>query len=707
MSTFTAAFAAAFVAGSMMLSGSSVGLAEAADASSIRDIRTISRRAGNMRHGAVPAAVPAVAKVMEQLSDAYSAGGDEVVGFAEQGQEYARQLWNQPIPSPSVGLTLTLVPPVGAITPIMGAAYALNNPTNFKACILIGNNFTNPGILNFYGPKPGVGSCFPLSQVGDFVASNWASDFHDWVSPEFAVFILPNSVNPPDHSQGTTDLANWYQSAVAWTFARRPAVIGHHLTVPRRGDLGPVAGCFTNLPMSPNSYRVALYVRAVDGRIYGSKPWSGHLYSLNSTGCFVADSWFSHPNDANIPFIQVVLLPAGLNPPNMNGQTSFDAWWIGKFVKFIQKLRPAGPPSGTPTPSQTPSNSPSNPPSPSLSPSVSGSVSPTKSVTPSVTPSASFSSSILPSRSVTPTVSYSSTVTPTAAPTGSNSVAPTPGPSIVVFLPPIGSGGPITGYGVNIPGGCRNWKILVYVQSNNTEPSTGSPLVQWWGPKPAYPNSNSHRQLWGNTDSGAGNWWFPFNDDCTFSITNWASDAMDLTVPVIGVFVVPRGIPNIPQFNGQTSLHEHLLNWVIASSIQTRPTTASFAAIDVPRIGKIDPITGTVINLPEPDINLFRALVFVYSPNGGWWGPKPVANFAYTLQHIPHVYDAGDLYMPNWASAPQDRFTPVVRIILVREEFISSGRLQSLNVNGSPTLPSLLLSATVAYVEVVRAPQSP
>lgn len=617
-------------------------------------------------------------------------------------------LWASPGPSP-LEFILTLVPPRGAITPIMGAVAGLADPTNYAACLLVGNNFTAPAVDTWWGPKPGPGHCFQLDALGSFVASNWASDFHDWNSPQLSAFIVPMHVvqgSLPNHSAGTTDLNNWFSIAAAWTFVTRPSVISSHIVVPPRGLLAPVTGCFYDLPMSTSSYKVALYVQTVGNAIYGSKPVQGKLYHLNSTGCFNAPDWFSHPNDAHIPFIQVILLPTGLNPPQMNGQTSFDSWWLGKFVYYVRKLRTAGTPSPTRTPSFTPSHTPSVSGTPSITPSHTPSHTPSISVTSTISRSPTHTPSNTVTPSVTSTVSRTPSISSTPAITPSNSAAPTVGPRLIVDLPPIGSGAPITGYAINVPGGCRNWKLLAYVRSNNTDTSTGGRLLQWWGPKPGYPIGNSngnHRALW-QQESGAGNWWFPLNDDCTFSIPNWASDAMDFTVPTIGLFLVPRGIPFIPQVNGETSLPSNLLSWTLASFIGDRPRTAYFAAAKAPALGKTTPITATVLNLPE-DVENYRAIVFVYSPNGGWWGPKPVANFAYPLKAFVDGSSGFDaqLYLPNWASAPEDRFTPVIRVDIVRVEFVEQGKLQSITTSGAPTLPELLLSGSVASVTLTRA----
>jgi hypothetical protein len=80
------------------------------------------------------------------LAPASFAEHDQRGGMLESVEHLERRAWVAPIPSPAFGLTLTSVPEVGSILPIMGAAYALPSPTNYKACILVGNNFTNPGV---------------------------------------------------------------------------------------------------------------------------------------------------------------------------------------------------------------------------------------------------------------------------------------------------------------------------------------------------------------------------------------------------------------------------------------------------------------------------------------------------------------------------------------------------------------------------------
>jgi hypothetical protein len=565
-------------------------------------------------------------------------------------------------------------------------------------------------VLNWYGPKPNPNHCFQLSAVGDFISTNWANDFHDWVSPYLAVFVLPNHVNPPDHSQGTWDLANWYGSAVAWTIVTRPDNIYANISVPVRGALGPVSGCFFNLPMPVHNYRVALYVRNVDGKYYGAKPVRGTLFQLNAEGCFDAPFWYSHPNDPWIPFITAVLLPAGLQPPNIQGDNqvsnnnqqlinNFNSWWMGKIIFFIEVLRSQPSPSITPSFTRTASRTPSQSRSASYTPSVTASIT-LSPVSPSATPTISLSPtgtlspvspSATPSRSasfsVTPTLSASRSVPATVSP------APSPGILIIANLPPIGSGVPITGVVVNVPGFCRFWKILVYVRSNNTG------VFQWWGPKP---NQNSYTIL---------------RDDCSFSIPNWASDPLDFTVPAIGLFLVPVGIPGLPLLAGQSGLYQtlnsngnsnsyntlaSLFNWAVATYIADRPRLASFGAVSIPPVGSIDPIFGLVNNLHLlGNAADFRILVYVDNPgNGGWWGPKPVPGYAYPLVLSPT--DPVPFNLVNWAFAPEDRFVPIVRLFLVRVELVASGRLQLLTVQQQPNLPNQLLSASIADVEIVR-----
>lgn len=75
-----------------------------------------------------------VAAAVTLSAVAYAAPDAPALADAPGGGGQRRALWNAP-PVPSFSMDLTFVPPVGSISPILGAAFAIPNPSNYMVSV--------------------------------------------------------------------------------------------------------------------------------------------------------------------------------------------------------------------------------------------------------------------------------------------------------------------------------------------------------------------------------------------------------------------------------------------------------------------------------------------------------------------------------------------------------------------------------------------